>query len=72
MPGSAKHRRVYAQSAEFEKGRVLLPRQAPWLAEYTLELTGFPGSKHDDQVDSTTQAIEYLKNKSSLEIWARL
>jgi len=28
---------------------------APWLGEYVVELVGFPGTKHDDQVDSTTQ-----------------
>jgi predicted phage terminase large subunit-like protein len=39
---------------------VVLPRNAPWLDEYILELIGFPGTKHDDQVDSTTQALDYL------------
>jgi len=32
-----------------------------WLADYVKELTGFPGGKHDDQVDSTTQFLEYVK-----------
>jgi predicted phage terminase large subunit-like protein len=64
--------RLYAQSAEFENGKVLLPRSAPWLDEYVRELTSFPGSKFDDQVDSTTQALEHLKANRSYEIWARL
>jgi phage terminase large subunit-like protein len=34
---------------------------APWLGEYVVELVGFPGTKHDDQVDSTTQALHYLR-----------
>ena len=71
-PGSDKLLRLYAQSAEFENGRVLLPRSAPWLDEYVRELTAFPGSKYDDQVDSTSQALEHLKLNRSLVVWARL
>jgi predicted phage terminase large subunit-like protein len=71
-PGSNKTLRLYAQTAEFENGRVLLPRSAPWLDEYIRELTTFPGSKYDDQVDSTTQALEHLRTNRLLEIWSRL
>ena len=35
--------------------------RAPWLDGYITELIGFPGVKHDDQVDSTTQALDYLR-----------
>ena len=59
-PGRDKHVRLGEQSIKFESGRVCLPMEAPWLHEYIREITGFPGSKHDDQVDSTTQALEYL------------
>jgi predicted phage terminase large subunit-like protein len=44
---------------------VFLPSEAPWLDEYARELTGFPGGKYDDQVDSTTQALEFLGTKGS-------
>jgi predicted phage terminase large subunit-like protein len=64
--------RLHAQTAELENGRVLLPRLAPWLDEYVRELTSFPGSKYDDQVDSTTQALDHLKSHRLQEIWARL
>ncbi len=53
--------RLHAQTAVFENGRVLLPRRASWLTEYVNELTSFPGSRHDDQVDSTTQALDHLQ-----------
>jgi predicted phage terminase large subunit-like protein len=72
LPGSDKTLRLYAQTAEFESGRVLLPRTAPWLDEYTRELTTFPGTKYDDQVDSTTQALDHLKSTSNLDVWERL
>jgi len=70
--GTDKILRLYAQTAEFESGRVLLPRSAPWLDAYIRELTTFPGSKYDDQVDSTTQALDHLKTNRSLLMWARL
>jgi predicted phage terminase large subunit-like protein len=72
LPGSDKTLRLYAQTAEFESGRVLLPRSAPWLDEYIRELTTFPGTKYDDQVDSTTQALDHLKTTSNLDVWERL
>ena len=62
-PGSDKIVRLYAQTALFENGRVLLPREAPWLPDYVNELTSFPGSRHDDQVDSA-QALQYVKEHS--------
>jgi predicted phage terminase large subunit-like protein len=72
-PSSDKYFRAAAQSIKFEEGRVLLPRKAQWLDEYVREITGFPGTKHDDQVDSTAQALAFLSEKcGSLEVWARL
>lgn len=59
-PGNDKVMRLHGQTIAFENGRVLLPKNAPWLADYLKELAAFPGGKHDDQVDSTTQALEYL------------
>jgi hypothetical protein len=43
-----------------ENGRVFLPKGTRWLDDYVIELIGFPDVKHDDQVDSTTQALDYL------------
>jgi phage terminase large subunit-like protein len=37
-----------------------------------LELTGFPGTRNDDQVDSTAQALDHMRVPSGLEIWAKL
>ncbi len=71
-PSTDKLMRLHAQTAEFENGRVLLPRTAPWLSDYIQELTSFPGAKHDDQVDSTTQALDHFKTSASLMVWAKL
>jgi predicted phage terminase large subunit-like protein len=71
-PGSDKILRLHTQTSLFESGRVLLPVSAPWLDEYIREVTSFPGSKYDDQVDSTTQALDYLKKNGGLEVWLKL
>jgi len=34
--------------------------------KYRRELLTFPSVKHDDQVDSTTQAIEYMRTRRSI------
>jgi predicted phage terminase large subunit-like protein len=71
-PGTDKIMRLHAQTAMFENGFVLLPRHAPWLADYVKELTSFPGTRYDDQVDSTTQFLDYIRQNDDLEIWRRL
>jgi hypothetical protein len=38
-----------------------IPETAPWLAEYLHEMTVFPNGKHDDQVDSTAQFLDWFK-----------
>ena len=55
-----KEARLLAQSARFEGGQVHLPREAAWLGAYLEELLAFPNGRHDDQVDSTSQALSYL------------
>ena len=71
-PGSDKTMRLHIQTPAFEGGLVLLPRQAHWLADYVTEITSFPGSRHDDQVDSTSQALDHMRVPSKLETWAKL
>lgn len=60
-PESDKFMRLYAQTATIENGFVHLPKDAPWLTEYVLELTTFPKGKYNDQVDSTSQALDWIK-----------
>ena len=52
---------MHAQTAMIENGFVHLPKEAAWLAEYLHELTVFPNGKHDDQVDSTAQMLDWFK-----------
>ena len=56
-PRGNKADRLRIQSAKFEAGRVLLPERAAWLSELVAELLAFPSGRHDDQVDSVSQAL---------------
>jgi predicted phage terminase large subunit-like protein len=63
-PETDKATRLYAQSMHIEAGRVLLPAEAPWLAEFQTELLRFPQSQHDDQVDSLSQFLAWATSHS--------
>jgi predicted phage terminase large subunit-like protein len=52
--------RLSAQAAHFHAGSVHFPHDAAWLGELMLELLGFPGVRHDDQVDSVSQALAFI------------
>jgi predicted phage terminase large subunit-like protein len=65
--GTDKVMRLHLQTPVIENGRVYLPTSAPWLADFLAEVTGFPGSKYDDQVDSMTQALAHLSAPSTAE-----
>jgi predicted phage terminase large subunit-like protein len=62
-PNQDKIMRMYACCNVIENGCVYLPEEAEWLTEYKSELTVFPNGKHDDQVDSTSQAIDWIKRR---------
>ena len=40
---------------------MFLPTEAEWLDTYLRELISFPACKHDDQCDSTSQALDWAK-----------
>ena len=80
MPGSRplvssrstdKKTRMSIQSVKFASGQVFCPNEAPWLADLEAEVFAFPNGRHDDQVDSISQALahemsEFLWNDRSL------
>jgi predicted phage terminase large subunit-like protein len=61
QPTLDKMMRLHAQTAMIENGFVYIPGTAAWLAEYLHEMTLFPNGKHDDQVDSTAQLLDWFK-----------
>jgi predicted phage terminase large subunit-like protein len=63
-PDKDKETRMSIASAAFEAGQVYFPERAARLAELETELFSFPGSRHDDQVDSISQALNHGKSSS--------
>lgn len=57
IPKDDKLTRAMAVSPIIEGGRVWVPVEAPWLADFQREIVRFPKSRHDDQVDSLTQFL---------------
>jgi phage terminase large subunit-like protein len=70
-PEHDKKIRMGIQAGKFENGQVLFPKEAPWLRDLEEELFAFPSGRHDDQVDSISQALSYKTpsfwTKESLE-----
>jgi predicted phage terminase large subunit-like protein len=58
-PEFDKRTRMAVQSAKFQAGQVFLPKEAPWLDDLESELFSFPRGRHDDQIDSISQALAY-------------
>lgn len=58
-PEGGKIVRAQAITPFFEAGNVHLPDPsiAPWIDDYMEQLLSFPKGKHDDRVDSTSQAL---------------
>lgn len=63
-PTMDKTMRMHSVTSTIENGFVHLPDKAAWLGEYLHELTSFPKGKHDDQADSTSQALDWFKQQS--------
>lgn len=55
--------RLNSVTGTIENGFVHLPEKAEWLGEYVHELRAFPNGKYDDQADSTSQALDWVKEK---------
>ena len=60
---SDKQTRAQAVTALIEAGKIFLPQSAPWVSDFVEEMACFPNGIHDDVVDATTQALNYLRVK---------
>lgn len=65
QPVADKITRLAGVSAMIEGGCVYLPQHALWLEDYVHELCGFPGLRHDDQVDPTSQALAWFREEGN-------
>lgn len=63
--------RANAIAPLIEAGKVFLPESAEWIHDFIEELSAFPGAEHDDQVDSVTQALQWMSKGSSFDTWEK-
>ena len=66
-PKGEKAMRMHIQAAKIEAGRVYLPEDAPWLGDFLAEMLAFPQGKHDDQVDSVSQFLDWSAKRPIFE-----
>ncbi|MDH5796829.1 MAG: phage terminase large subunit, partial [Anaplasmataceae bacterium] len=64
-PNANKNTRLLNSLPTIESGQIYLPHYSEWLMDFEMELFNFPAVKHDDQVDSFTQYIEW-RNKENI------
>ncbi len=66
-PEGGKISRAQAMAPLWEAGNVHLPDpqvlEAPWMENYIHNLCTFPRAAHDDDVDSTSQALIFMRNR---------
>lgn len=55
-----KATRLLSVTPMIEGGRIAIPHEAPWIADFRRELMLFPNGKNDDQVDSLSQFLKWL------------
>jgi predicted phage terminase large subunit-like protein len=58
-PNGDKMARMSRATSRIEAGELLLPRDAPWLADFEREILGFPNGRYDDQVDALSQLLNW-------------
>lgn len=66
-PEADKRSRLAGVSAMIEAGRLMLPFEALWLAEFKHELLAFPSSRHDDQVDALSQMLIWVDRQQRFD-----
>ncbi|UVW84383.1 phage terminase large subunit [Wolbachia endosymbiont of Aedes albopictus] len=65
VPHSGKLARFYQIVPIIESGKVFLPHQAVWLSDFEYEVLMFPEARHDDQVDSTVQYLQWVRKTNT-------
>ncbi|MFW9872695.1 MAG: phage terminase large subunit [Candidatus Thorarchaeota archaeon] len=75
-PHGSKIARAKAVAPQIEAGNVYLPdpiyvENTKWVYDYIEEWASFPNGLYDDQVDSSSQGLFYLKNAYAYELQIR-
>lgn len=72
-PRESKTARAQSVAPFFEAGNVYIPEETSdtaWVREYRTEMLNFPSGAHDDQVDATTQALNYFREHQAFN-WTK-
>lgn len=56
--------RAYAATPHMEAGKVWLPLEAHYLADFEAEIFSFPNATHDDQTDTLTYACAFAQGQA--------
>lgn len=62
IPTADKQTRMLSMTPPIESGKIYIAQEASWLADFRSEILHFPLGKHDDQVDSLSQFLEWAEN----------
>jgi predicted phage terminase large subunit-like protein len=61
-PKDNKETRMSRHQGRFEAGRIVLPSEAPWLADFETEILAFPNGRYDDQVDAVLLFLDWFSD----------
>ena len=65
VPHDDKLARFHQIVPTIESGKVFLPHQTIWLNDFEYEILMFPEAHHNDQVDSTVQYLQWMRESTS-------
>lgn len=65
VPDKDKLSRLLRVTPLMEAGKLVLPANAPWLADFELDFFSFPDAVHDDQVDAVSQYLNWLRTRKN-------
>jgi predicted phage terminase large subunit-like protein len=63
----SKEARLASVAGIIESGHVYLPANAPWIDDFIFELTSFPSTVNDDQVDACSHALSYFTSRVAVD-----
>lgn len=69
-PVGSKYSRAESCAPQIQAGNVYLlhPDDSAWTPDVILEWSQFPAGKHDDQVDATSQVLNFMREETSDEL----
>jgi predicted phage terminase large subunit-like protein len=66
VPRESKVTRLRSHIKVIVDGKIVLPESAEWRQDYVAEFVDFPKTKFSDQVDATTQFLEFMATNPTL------